>query len=36
MAKKEWWLIPVFFLLLMLGVLIFAGQGAAPFIYTLF
>lgn len=35
--NSAWWLIPILLVLLLLGVLIFAGQGAAPaFIYTLF
>ena len=36
-TNKKWWLLPI---LLCLGVLallaIFAGTGAAPFIYTIF
>ena len=35
--NKKWWLTPVFVLLLLLSlVVILAGTGAAPFIYTLF
>ena len=36
--RKKWWLAPVIFVLLILGmVLIFGGGSAlAPFIYTLF
>lgn len=34
--NKAWWIIPVVFLLLLLGAVIIGGQGAAPFIYTLF
>ena len=35
-ANKAWWIIPIVMVLLLLAVLIVAGQGAAPFIYTLF
>ena len=35
--NKKWWLLPIFIVLLLFGVLIFLGStGAAPFIYTLF
>jgi hypothetical protein len=35
--NKAWWILPVVLVLLLLAVLIFATQGAAPaFIYTLF
>jgi uncharacterized protein DUF5989 len=35
--SKKWWLVPIVVVLLMLGVLMFAGGTAvAPFIYTLF
>jgi hypothetical protein len=35
--NRKWWLIPFLIPLLMLGaLLILAGTGAAPFIYTLF
>lgn len=36
--NKKWWLFPVIFLLLIIGILVvFAGGSAvAPFIYTLF
>ena len=36
--RKKWWLGPIVFMLLMLGVLLFLTQGSAvaPFIYTLF
>ena len=34
---KKWWLLPVLFIFLILGLLVVAGgTGAAPFIYTLF
>ncbi len=34
---KKWWLLPVLFIFLLLGLLVVAGgTGAAPFIYTLF
>lgn len=36
-ANKKWWLLPILVVLLLFGVLIIlAGTGAAPFIYTLF
>lgn len=35
--NKKWWLLPIIVILLALGVLmLLAGTGAAPFIYTLF
>ena len=36
--RKKWWLGPIVFLLLLLGLLLVATQGSAlaPFIYTLF
>jgi hypothetical protein len=35
--KKKFWLIPIVFVLLLLGVLVFfSTTAAAPFIYTLF
>ena len=35
--NKKWWLAPIIVVLLLLGILILAaGSGAAPFIYTLF
>ncbi|PWT99357.1 MAG: hypothetical protein C5B51_27340 [Terriglobia bacterium] len=35
--NKKWWMIPIVITLLLFGVLILlAGTGAAPFIYTLF
>lgn len=35
--NKKWWLTPILLMLLLFGVLIIlAGTGAAPFIYTLF
>ena len=35
--NKKWWLLPIIFALLLVGVLIiFGGSAAAPFIYTLF
>jgi hypothetical protein len=36
-VEKEWWLIPILVVLLIVGALVFfAGTGAAPFIYTVF
>jgi hypothetical protein len=36
--RKKWWLGPIIFMLLMLGLLLVFTQGSAlaPFIYTLF
>ncbi len=37
-VRKKWWLGPIFFVLILLGLLIVLTQGSAlaPFIYTLF
>lgn len=37
-ARKKYWLMPVFIMMLILGALIVVAQGSAiaPFIYTLF
>jgi hypothetical protein len=37
-VRKKFWLLPIIFTLLLLGVLLFFAQGSAvaPFIYTLF
>lgn|GEM_PF-399082 len=35
--NKKWWLLPILICLLLFGVLLLlAGSGAAPFIYTIF
>lgn len=35
--NKKWWLLPILIVLLLFGILlVLAGTGAAPFIYTLF
>ena len=35
--NRRWWLTPIVFLLLVLGLLVvLGGSGAAPLIYTLF
>jgi hypothetical protein len=35
--NKKWWLVPILLIILALGALVLlAGSGAAPFIYTLF
>ena len=34
--NKAYWLIPTVLMLALLTLLIFGGQSAAPFIYTLF
>jgi hypothetical protein len=36
-CNKKWWLAPILVMLALFGLLILlAGSGAAPFIYTLF
>lgn len=37
-ARKLWWLIPMFFILFAIGLVLVLTQGSAiaPFIYTLF
>lgn len=37
-SRNKWWLAPVIFILLLLGLMIVFGGGSAvaPFIYTLF
>jgi hypothetical protein len=37
-ARKKYWLIPIFVMMVILGTLIVMAQGSAvaPFIYTLF
>jgi len=37
-ARKKWWLFPVIFILLLLGIFIVLGgaSAVAPFIYSLF
>ena len=35
--NKKWWLLPIIIVFLLFGVLVLlAGTGAAPFIYTIF
>jgi hypothetical protein len=35
--SKKWWLLPIVVVLVLFGLLVLlAGTGAAPFIYTLF
>ncbi|WP_245208298.1 DUF5989 family protein [Bacteroides faecium] len=35
--RKKWWLAPILFILLIVGLLvIFANSAVAPFIYSLF
>ncbi|NUQ61745.1 MAG: hypothetical protein HUU20_04605 [Pirellulales bacterium] len=37
MENKKWWLLPIVLILGAVGILaLFAGTGAAPFIYTMF
>ena len=37
-SRKKYWLLPIIFMMVLLGVLIVMAQGSAvaPFIYTLF
>ena len=36
-ANKKWWMLPIFIVLFLLSLLVLlAGTGFAPFIYTLF
>lgn len=34
--NKAWWMVPIVLMLLLLALVIAAGQGLAPFIYTIF
>jgi hypothetical protein len=36
--RKKWWLAPILFFLLLIGVMLILAEGSAvaPFIYTLF
>ena len=34
--NKAWWIVPIVLVILLLSLLVFVGQTAAPFIYTLF
>ena len=34
--NKAWWIVPIVLMLLLLGLVAFTSQTAAPFIYTLF
>lgn len=35
--NKKWWMLPILLVLAAIaGLMLFAGTGAAPFIYTLF
>jgi Family of unknown function (DUF5989) len=38
LARKKWWMIPIFLMMLLIGALVVATKGSviAPFIYTLF
>lgn len=37
LENKKWWLLPIVFVLGLVGLLsLVAGTGAAPFIYTMF
>ena len=37
-VRKKWWLLPIFIILTLIGVLIILGQSSAisPFLYVLF
>jgi len=37
-SRKKWWLAPIIFVLLLIGIMLVFGGGSAisPFIYTLF
>ncbi|MGA3280885.1 MAG: DUF5989 family protein [Smithella sp.] len=37
-VRKKWWLVPIVFFLLLIGVMLILAEGSAvaPFIYTLF
>jgi hypothetical protein len=37
-VRKKWWLMPIVFFLLLLGIVLVAAKGSAlaPFIYSLF
>jgi hypothetical protein len=37
-VRKKWWLLPIIFVLLLIGVMLVIAQGSAlaPFIYTIF
>ena len=37
-VRKKWWLMPIVFFLITLGLILVVGKGSAlaPFIYTLF
>lgn len=34
--NRAWWIVPMVVVLVLAGLLVFAGQTGAPFIYTLF
>ncbi|MBT3192158.1 MAG: hypothetical protein HN341_06345 [Verrucomicrobia bacterium] len=34
--NKAWWIVPMVLAMLLLALLVMAGQSVAPFIYTLF
>ena len=37
-VRKKWWLVPIVFFLLVIGLMLILAEGSAvaPFIYTLF
>jgi hypothetical protein len=34
--SREWWIVPLVLLLLLVGLLLVASYGTAPFVYTIF
>ena len=37
MERKKWWLAPLLFLLLLIGlIVVFSNSAVAPFVYSLF
>ena len=36
LQNKKWWLLPIVIVLALFALLLLAGPGVAPFIYTLF
>lgn len=36
LRTKAYWIVPLILLLALLGLMVVAGQGATPYIYTLF
>jgi len=34
--SREWWIVPLALLLLLVGLVLVASYGTAPFVYTIF